>query len=84
MAAKDVLAGQARGQGTKVAEYSEAGPFHCKDCTYLKTPGPDAAHGLCNQKVMLKDPQVKTDAKSKLKIVNIEHGCCRFVKVKNG
>ena len=46
MAAKDVLAGKPRGQGTKVAEYSEAGPFHCEDCVFLKAGGPDKDHGL--------------------------------------
>lgn len=85
MAVKDILGGAGSGGiGTKIAEYSERGPFHCEDCIYLKTPGPDKEHGLCKEKHMLKDPEVKTDKKSGLKIVNIELGCCRYVRPPKG
>lgn len=85
MAAKEILGNSGRGAGTKVAEYSEQGPFHCEDCVFLKTRGvPDEEHGLCREKHVLKDPQVKTDPKTRLKIVNLEIGCCRYVKYPQG
>lgn len=85
MSAKEVLGGKSpHGMGTKVAEYSDQGPFHCEDCVYLKERGkPSPENGLCNQKTMLKDPKVPTDKKSGLKIVNMEYGCCRFVRYSN-
>jgi len=71
------------GVGTRVSEYSEQGPFHCKDCVYLKKKGvPDKEHGLCGEKHVLKDLQLKSA--SGLKIVNMEHGCCRFVEYPKG
>lgn len=86
MSAKEVMGGsRANEMGTAVAAYSEQGPFHCDDCVFLKVRGkPSPQNGLCNQKVMLKDPKVKTDKKTGLKIVNMEHGCCRYVKYAKG
>ena len=82
MSAKDVLSkADSRGMGTKVAEYATSGPYHCEDCIYLgKRDTPSKGKGLCNQKVMLRDPQVPTDKASGLKIVDVERGCCRFVR----
>lgn len=76
MAAKDVLS-NAKGVGTKLAEYATGGPFSCSRCEYFKANG---SKGLCNQKVVLKDPQVPTDKKSGLKIVS-PTGCCRYVEI---
>lgn len=70
---------------TKLAGYAEDGPYHCKDCIYLKGRTTSAVFrdsdgkGRCSQPVMLADPQVKKDADGKA-IVNIERGCCEFVE----
>jgi hypothetical protein len=60
------------GYGTKVSEYTEdPTPKRCDTCKYFKSPG------LCNNKVVARDPKVKTDRESGLKIVKPEL-CCRF------
>ena len=88
MSAKDVLAKSGysdRGMGTKVSEYSEQGPFHCGDCVFVsQKDSPSKGKGLCKEKHVLKDPQVPTDKKSKLKIIDLIHGCCRYVKYPKG
>lgn len=74
MPAKDVLGGSSvHGGGTPLAEYIET-PIEkrCGTCEYL------VGKNLCKQKVVLKDSKIKTDPKSKLKIVNPKTGCCRF------
>lgn len=71
---------------TKLAGYAEDGPYHCKDCIYLKgrTEGKDKifkddkGKGRCNNAFMLADMEVKHD-KDGLAIVNIKRGCCEFV-----
>jgi len=78
VAARDKMT-SGRGIGTPVAEYSELGPFHCEDCVFAVGKTNDD-EGLCNEKHMLKDNKVKTHKESGLKIVNLETGCCRFVK----
>jgi hypothetical protein len=83
MAAKDVLgAGDAaKGIGTKVSEYSEGGPFHCGNCVFaIRKDVPKEGQGLCNEPHVLKDPQVPTARRSKLKVVDLKNGCCRFVR----
>lgn len=86
MAAKDLLSRpSSKGQGIGAAEYAEQGPYHCEDCVFLKRRDfPKEGKGLCNQKVMLTVAKVPTDKKSGLKIVNMEHGCCRYVKYPAG
>lgn len=70
---------KSKGLGTRVAEYSERGPFHCKDCIYLKAGFKDEeGKGRCKEAHMRRDPQVRHDSQG-LAVVNIEHGCCRFV-----
>jgi len=73
--------------GTPAAEYSERGPFHCEDCI-LQTPGkPDKEHGLCRQPDVKKDAKrglIKIDKPSGLPIINLEHGCCRFIALPKG
>ena len=64
---------------TKLAGYAEDGPYHCKDCKYLKKGFVDEnGKGRCNQPVMIADSEVKHDDKG-LAIVNIQVGCCAFV-----
>lgn len=75
----------ARGMGTRVSEYSEQGPFHCEDCTFaIRKDVPEKGQGLCNEPHVLKDPQIKAARRSKLKVINLEHGCCRFVRYPKG
>jgi len=70
---------KSKGVGTRVAEYAETGPYHCADCIHLKKGFKDAnGKGRCDEPHMKRDPQVRHD--QGLAIVNIEHGCCRFVK----
>lgn len=84
MAARDVLgadSGYSKGIGTKVAEYSEEGPFHCEDCVFaIRRDVPKEGQGLCNEPHMAKDPQVPTARRSKLKVVDLKKGCCRYVR----
>jgi hypothetical protein len=77
-------------KSTTLAGYAEGGPYHCKNCEYLKglkegAPVTDAqGRGRCNQPVMMADPEVRKD-KSGLAIVNIQIGCCEFVQpIKKG
>lgn len=87
MSAASVLSGSGKrtkkthGEGTAASGYEEHGPYHCEDCQYLRKPGtPDKEHGLCPEKHVLKDPDVPTHKPTGLKIVNLERGCCYFVK----
>lgn len=73
--AKSVLGkSEAKGQGTRVAEYIETPlRIHCATCEYL------VGKKFCRQEVMQKDKQVPTDkATTGLKIVDPIKGCCRF------
>jgi hypothetical protein len=68
--------------GTRIAEYSEAGPFSCMNCWYLQSVEPKKeSHGLCSEEHMLRDPEVKkkTSGGKKLAVVNKFFGCCRYV-----
>lgn len=62
--------------GTKVAEYSEDGPFHCEDCVYRDGD-------KCFEEHMMRDGEVKHDDKG-WAIINIEKGCCRYVRPPRG
>ena len=85
MAAKDVLAGEAGAAGTKVAEYATQGPYHCGDCIWaVRKDVPEKGKGLCKEPHVLKDPQVPAARRSKLKVVDLIHGCCRFVTYPKG
>ncbi len=59
--------------GTEVSGYTEV-PVEkrCGTCEYF------VKGDLCKQKIVLKDPKVKTDKKTKLKKVDAENGCCSF------
>jgi len=64
---------KATGSGTKVAGYVDTPVLkQCRFCEYF------VGKNLCRQKTMLKDKQVKTDARTKLKIVDPVNGCCSF------
>lgn len=70
--------------GTTVSGYSEAGAFHCEDCSHLKGAmqgrpyvGPEGK-GRCDHQLVQLDPSVPTDSQGR-KMVNIEQGCCEFV-----
>lgn len=81
----DALGGTDKGAGTKVAEYSEQGPYHCGDCTWaVRKDVPEKGKGLCAEPHVLKDPQIPAARRSKLKIVDLIHGCCRFVNYPKG
>ena len=91
MAAKDVLAGveapkkspgySDKGMGTRVAEYATSGPYHCGNCVFaIRRDVPKEGQGLCNEPHVLKDPQVLAARRSKLKVVDLKNGCCRFVR----
>jgi hypothetical protein len=88
MAAGDALGKSGyleKGAGTKISEYSEQGPFHCNDCIHaIRKDVPTKGKGLCNERHVMKDPQVPTARRSKLKIVDLVHGCCRFVTYPKG
>lgn len=59
------------GYGTKVSEYTEdPTPKRCDTCEYYK-------NGLCRNKVVARDPQVKTDKATGQKVVK-PAACCRF------
>jgi len=64
---------KATGSGTKIAGYVDTPvPKKCGSCEYR------VGSNLCRQKTMLKDKQVKTDSRTKLKIVDFQDGCCSF------
>lgn len=72
-------------KSTKLAGYSEKGPYHCENCEYLKGLKDgnvfvdESGKGRCIQEVMKADPEVKKDNDG-LPIVNIPKGCCEFVE----
>ena len=73
------------GEGTKISEYAEQGPYHCGDCVWVsRRDVPKEGQGLCKEPHVLKDPQVPAARRSKLKVVDLIHGCCRFVKYPKG
>jgi len=75
-----------RGIGTPSAEYAEEGPYHCSDCVYIAKRNPEKTMGLCFEKHMLQDAKtgdVHRNANG-LAIVNLQKGCCRYVKVPRG
>ena len=89
MPAKDALgtgySEKNKGAGTRVSEYSEQGPFHCGDCVYaIRKDVPEKGKGLCNEPHVLKDPEVPAARRSKLKVIDLQHGCCRFVTYPKG
>lgn len=51
--------------GTKLSGYAASGPYHCKDCKWLRgrTQGQvfrdPVGRGRCNHPVMMADPQVE-------------------------
>lgn len=59
--------------GTKVSGYTEV-PVEkrCGTCEYF------VKGNLCNHKIVLKDPKLKTDKKTKLKQVDAIDGCCTY------
>jgi len=63
-----------REEGTPVSGYAENGPYHCEDCVHLEGR-------VCAHPVVMADPGVKKkrDADGR-PYVNVEHGCCRFVR----
>jgi len=61
------------GSGTKVSGYIESPVAKkCSTCEYY--PQKDR----CNNKIVGKDPKVKTDESSGLKIVSGQNGCCSY------
>jgi hypothetical protein len=69
MSAKNLMGGAA----TAVSGYVESKiDKECETCRSFSEPN------FCKHKIVLKDPKVKTDKKSGLKIVNPEYGCCNF------
>lgn len=61
------------GSGTSVSGYMvSTKPFRCNQCEYF------TGKNLCTNKKVAKDKQVKTDAKSGLKIIDPIHGCCSY------
>jgi hypothetical protein len=69
---------------TKLAGYAESGPYHCKDCIFLRgykegnIYRDENGKGRCGNEFMMADPETKKD-KDGYAIVNIEKGCCEFV-----
>lgn len=55
--------------GTKLAGYAASGPYHCKDCKFLRgrTEGQvfrdQVGRGRCNHPVMMADPTVEHEEK---------------------
>src|SRR5580692_7696697 len=97
MAAKDILGSgegspkkdsgysESKPMGTKVSNYSNQGPFHCGDCVWVaKRDVPSEGKGFCREPHVLKDPQVPAARRSKLKIIDLKHGCCTYVKYPKG
>lgn len=75
MAASDVLAGSKKptGTGTKVSGYVDTPvPKKCATCEYLVNGT------LCKNSQVLKDPEIPTAKRSRLKKVSAEDGCCSF------
>ncbi len=61
------------GSGTSVSGYiDDPKPKRCNTCEYFKKPN------LCTNKVVMKDPKVKTAKDSKFKIVAPVTGCCSY------
>ncbi len=72
--AKSVMSkSEPHGEGTRVSEYIESKfPRKCGACEYFQKPD------LCGNKIVMTDKQLKSDPKTKLKIVDAEFGCCRY------
>ena len=66
------------GSGTSVSGYmiNKSG-FRCGVCEYFKE------HNLCTNKVVMKDPKIKSAKNSKFKIVDQDFGCCSFFEGKD-
>ena len=61
------------GTGTKVSGYIESPVSkRCGTCEYL------VGKNLCRQARVKRDPLVKTDKRTQLKIVDPKDGCCSF------
>lgn len=64
---------KATGSGTKVSGYVDTPvPKKCGSCEYR------VGKNLCRQATVKKDPMVKTDKRTGLKIVDFQDGCCSF------
>lgn len=72
-------------KSTKLAGYGTKGPYFCGMCEYAKRKDgqlfkDEQGRGRCNQAVVIADPDVEKDEKTKLPIINLEVGCCEFVE----
>jgi len=70
-------------QGTSLSGYEEKGPYHCEDCIH-RIGGLESDLPFCIHPIVLIDPKLK---KKRIKYqgqnaveVNMERGCCKFVK----
>lgn len=68
--------------GTNVSGYAEDGPYHCKDCIHKPAPDkPYCTHSTVISDPLLKDRLVKISGVKVIRI-NLEHGCCEYVRPK--
>jgi hypothetical protein len=66
--------------GTPDSGYAETGPYHCEDCVHKTAPDePFCIHPKVVGDHDLQDKLVQIDGRPAVK-VNLEHGCCRFVR----
>jgi len=80
-----VLKGTQKEQGTKVSGYATDGPYHCEDCLH-RIGGYESELPFCIHPAVLKDPKLvslRTEYDGEKCVeIDMEHGCCRFVRQK--
>lgn len=71
--------------GTALSGYEERGKYHCEDCIHRLNPKSD----LCIHPVVVIDPEMRSrlvtienspDTFNKAITINLEKGCCKYVK----
>lgn len=63
-------------QGDPIAGYEEHGPYHCEDCVHRRSKESD----ICIHPVVRIAPAMASRRVPGGVRVNLECGCCRFVK----
>ena len=66
-------------QGDPIAGYEEKGPYHCEDCVHRKADTEYCQHPAVIAAPIMKKRLVNV-GNQMLARINVEHGCCKFVK----
>lgn len=72
-------------QGDPITGYEENGPYHCEDCVHrLSKTSNICIHPMIKANPKLANRRVMENGKVKGVKVNLEIGCCSFVKQPKG